>query len=411
MLLLKYPPLASPQGPQTFVDDAIYLRDNFSAAGGAKIIDKYSGKTPMVLSSALSAFVAEGFDQKQRLFAARSRLQSPTRFLQQQGGVEALFQGAAKGVFDRGERLGINQAVRDAVGEVKKNMQGLQASRANSKTRRAPDAMRWSLDEGRSVPAANRFESAMKTRNKQLAHMLDDVMADLRQASVSKDGDKNDYIKAIDIAAAKVGFVKVYLEDSAMPLPPNPKHAAPEGPYPPIVGPASPSPALTPTLTAGQGASSIKDPGTKTIPTSESSQPPTPIPAALSGGPASKSSADAAPEPASKKTETESLDQPAAKRLAAPLPTRASIAQSNFSWMLEPDSTLASSPKSASLNSQSPFLKSGRRPNSGSTRDKTAFLFGDDGEEGKLSAPGMPAQNDSEEGFSLEPMRGSGDKE
>lgn len=409
MLLLKYPPLASPQGPQSFVDDAIYLRDNFSVAGGAKIIDKYSGNPPMVLSSGPSTSAAEGYDQKQRLFAAKSRLQSPTRFLQQQGGVEALFQGAAKGVFDRGERLGINQAVRDAVGEVKKNMQGLQASRANSKTRRAPDAMRWSLDEGRSVPA--RLESAMKTRNKQLANMLDEVMADLRQASISKDGDKNDYIKAIDIAAAKVGFVKVYLEDPAMPLPPNPRHAAPEGPYPPIVGANSPSPALTPTLTPAPGVSSIADPETKTVPASEPSQPPTPIPAVLSGTPAAKSSVEAAPETASKKADIRSLDRPTAKKLEAPLPTRASIAQSNFSWMLEPDSTIASSPKSASANSQSPFLKSGRRPNSGTSRDKTAFLFGDDGEEGRTSVPGIPAQNDSEEGFSLGPMKGGGNQE
>jgi hypothetical protein len=38
-----------------------------------------------------------------------------------------LFQGAAKGLLDRGEKLGINQAVRDAVGEAKKNVSGISA--------------------------------------------------------------------------------------------------------------------------------------------------------------------------------------------------------------------------------------------------------------------------------------------
>ena len=147
MLLLKYPAPESPGGPQTFVDDATYLRDNFSAAGGAKIISKYSGKAPPLLSSDSrpSTPLGQTLGHKRNISRTKSPLPSPARFLQQQGGVEALFQGAAKGVFDRGERLGINKAVRDAVGEVKKNMQGLQTSRNSSTKRRPSDGMRWSL--------------------------------------------------------------------------------------------------------------------------------------------------------------------------------------------------------------------------------------------------------------------------
>jgi TBC1 domain family protein 5 len=168
MLLLKYPSPSPPNGPRTFVDDAIYLRDNFTAAGGAKIISKYSGKCPQVESSSP---LGEGLSPKQKFLGTKSPLPSPARFLQQQGGVEALFQGAAKGVFDRGERLGINQAVRDAVGEVKKNMQGLQGSRASSTNRRTSDVMRWSLDEGRSVIPSTASQSARNSRNKQLARV------------------------------------------------------------------------------------------------------------------------------------------------------------------------------------------------------------------------------------------------
>lgn len=222
MLLLKYPSPEPPYGPQSFVDDAIYLRDNFSAAGGAKVISKYGARAPVLHSSDLrpSTPLGQGLSPKQKLSRTRSPLPSPATFLQQQGGVEALFQGAARGVLDRGERLGINQAVRDAVGEVRKNMQGLQASRSNSTRSRNSDAVRWSLDEGKTVPSSSRATVAvMNARNKQLARMLDQAMSDLRAVSLSDDGDKNQYIQAMDIAIAKVDFVKIYLEDSTMPLP------------------------------------------------------------------------------------------------------------------------------------------------------------------------------------------------
>ena len=395
------------------MDDAIYLRDNFSAEGGAQIISKYSGKAPVVQPPDLpSSASSDGMDSKQKLFAARSRLQSPTRFLKQQGGVEAILQGAAKGVFDRGERLGINQAVRDAVDEVKKNMQGLQASRANSNTRRTSDVARWSLDEGRAVQNSNRVELAMANRNKRLAHLLDEAMAELREISQSKDGNKGDYINAIDIAVAKVGFVKVYLEDSTMPLPPNPKQIPPGGPSL-STGSSLNSPAQTSTHIESPKALATASPGPRSATPKGPSQPATPIPADISrgGSPAVKSPANPAHELTAKKTEAEPLEVRPMKTPAAPLPTRASIAQSNFSWMLEPDSTTASSPKSSSPKSSSPFLKSGRRPTSGTGRDKAAFLFGDDAEEGQAPVAGTPVKSDIEEGFSLGPMRASGDQE
>lgn len=395
------------------MDDAIYLRDNFSAEGGAHIISKYSGKAPVVQSPSLTptAFIGEGVDLKPNLLTARSRLQSPTRFLKQQGGVEALLQGAAKGVFDRGERLGINQAVRDAVADVKKNMQGLQAaSRANSKTRRPSDVTRSSLDEGRAVPSSNRLESAMKSRNKRLARMLDEAMAELRDASLAKDGDKDDYIKAMDIAVAKVGFVKVYLEDSTMPLPPISNHATPGGSSPTAESGANVSPQTSSHIRSSK-TSPLASPGSKPgTPRGPSlADTPTPVLPSRGGSPAVKSPADATQKLSLERIEIEHPEAVPAKSPAAPLPTRASIAQSNFSWMLEPDSTMASSPKSTSPKAASPFLKSGRRPASGSGRDKAAFLFGEDGDESRTSAAGTPIQREHEEGFNLEPMRSSGD--
>lgn len=233
MLLLKYPSPAHPHEPRTFVDDAIYLRDNFSSSGGATIITKYGAKAPNIKpsDSRPSTPSSRGISPGQRLSRTKSPLPSPARYLQQQGGMEALFRGAAKGVLERGERLGINQAVRDAVGEVRQNMQGLQASRSNStRSIRPSDGTRWSLDDGRSIPTVKAATSAMNARNMQLARMLEGAMLDLRNVSSNNESEKEKCVEAMDLAIAKVDFVRIYLEDATMPLPPDSPPLAPSTP-------------------------------------------------------------------------------------------------------------------------------------------------------------------------------------
>ncbi|CZR54460.1 related to TBC1 domain family member 5 [Phialocephala subalpina] len=398
MLLLKYPSPEAPNGPKSFVNDAIYLRDNFSATGGANIISKYSGKLPPITLSAFrpSTPLGQAMSPKRH---TRSPLPSPARFLQQQGGVEALFQGAAKGVFDRGERLGINQAVRDAVGEVKKNMQGLQ-SRSNSSRRTPSDAARWSLDEGKSVPSSRTTIAAVNKRNQQLALMLGQAMTDLRAVSVSADGDKDKYVKAMDLAIAKVEFVRIYLEDSTMPLPdpaedssnPTPSHPIPTTtPRPPPPDPlqvkAPEPPGSPPSESAAQNS---------TVATVDTPLQPSPI----ADTPKLEVPQIDTPEE-SQKEGTEPIEASLPSRPKAPVPTRSSIAQSSFSWMLEPDVSSASSSRSSPPKSSSPFLKSGRRPTSGPNREKAAFLFGDDGGESNMGAARLPSGTSPDEGFKL----------
>ena len=412
MLLLKYPSPEPPNGPYTFVDDAIYLRDNFSVAGGAKIISKYSRRTPPLLSgSRPTTPLGQAVSPRQKLARTKSPLPSPARFLQQQGGIEALFQGATKGVFERGERLGINQAVRDAVGEVKKNMQGIQASRANSTSRRASDVMRWSLDEGRATPPSKVSMTAVNNRNKQLARMLDQAMTDLRAVSVSEDGDKGKYIRAMDLAIAKVDFVKIYLEDSTMPLPTEPSDDAPQADSSPpaaptrLLPPLDPSPSLPPTPTPDSETAK------KTVTAADSPLPSTPIPEPvlkvqkpqIDNSPTTVPSivSDIAEDKVQSATESGLSARP-----RAPVPTRSTIAQSSFSWMLEPDSTPPSaSGKSSPPKSSSPFLKSGRRPTAGPGREKAAFLFGDDGGETPLTNTRLASLIDADEGFKLGTIR------
>jgi len=416
MLLLKYPPPNAPNGPQTFVEDAIFLRDNFSAAGGAKIIAKYSGKLPTLSSSASrpSTPLGQALSPKRALSRTRSPLPSPARFLQQQGGVEALFQGAAKGVFDRGERLGINQAVRDAVGEVKKNMQGLQVSRSQSGNRKTSDVMRWSLDEGKSISSSRASVAAMNARNQQLARMLGQAMTSLRAVSISAEGDKEQYVAAMDLAIAKVEFVKVYLEDATMPLPEEPSHAASKSPSP-LTSINTPQPPLSDSLHPAKSvtpASSTTNPGAQNNlanPKDKSLQS-SPIQDTLSIKEDATITKPSTTVPSIELQEAKT--EPAGEaelpaRPKAPVPTRSSIAQSSFSWMLEPDTTSGSSHKSSPPKSPSPFLKSGRRPNSGPNREKAAFLFGEDGAESNMNSTRQPVLVNAEEAFNLGTLRGS----
>jgi TBC1 domain family protein 5 len=421
MLLLKYPSPAPPNGPQTFVDDAIYLRDNFSTAGGAKIISKYSERSPPLPTHSRPATpLGRAISPRQRLSGTRSPVSSPARFLQQQGGIEALLQGATKGVFERGEKLGINQAVRDAVGEVKKNMQGLQAARASSTSRRTSDVTRWSLDEGRPVPPSKATISAINKRNQRLARMLDQAMSDLRAVSVSEVGDKEQYVQAMDLAIAKVDFVKIYLEDATMPLPLEPSE---EDNTPSESSPiaAASSAATTP---APPRSSSPKTPSTPQAELERAKAPGTAIDSSLSSSPILdtipkirnqiiEDSPIVAPsilsESSARKPEPD-IDGGLLARPKAPVPTRSTIAQSSFSWMLEPDNTTPTADKSSPPKSSSPFLKSGRRPAAGPGREKAAFLFGDDGAETPLKNTRLASLIDGDEGLQLGTIRGGKDR-
>lgn len=411
MLLLKYD---CPPDPQTFVDDAIFLRDNFNATGGSKVIHKYSGKSPQRdKSSTPPGTPLDGtLSPRQILMRNRSSLTTPARFLQQQGGVEALIHGAAgaaKGVFNRGERLGINQAVRDAMEEMKKNMQGLQPPRVSNSPRGATGASRWSLDDGRVVPASTAIMVTMNERNRQLADMLDHAMKDLRSVSLSQESDREKFIEAMDIAIARVEFVKVYLEDSTMPLPissPNiddgTEPAIPEANIPKVLLPpisdreqtTSPEPSSIP---SGPGNALIKEADDPIKPSVSTLDIQTPTEA--SNTPSTEPSTIIQPD-----IERENMRSAISERPKEPIPTRSTIAQSSFSWMLEPDQAYSPNTKPSPPKTSSPFLRSGKRPTSGADREKAAFLFGEDDGDFQLPIPKSPLPN-SEEAFKLETLK------
>ncbi|TQS36334.1 hypothetical protein Golomagni_03220 [Golovinomyces magnicellulatus] len=210
-LLLNYPSMKSPHNPKSLVDDALFLRDNMSLSGGAKIILKYSGKLPKYFVDTSESTPELRFNN-----LVEKNNPPPTslpKTSQQPISFEGLLQEAFRGVYNRGERLGINQIVRETVGEVKKNMQGLEVSK------RSPDALGWTFGEERIISSPKANLAVTDFRNQQLANMLEHATTDLRKASASGDKDTRSYISAIEMAIAKVDLVRVYLEDSTMLLP------------------------------------------------------------------------------------------------------------------------------------------------------------------------------------------------
>ncbi|KAF7535775.1 hypothetical protein G7Z17_g13146 [Cylindrodendrum hubeiense] len=304
-------------------------------------------------------------------------------FMQQQGGMEALFQGAAKGakgVLERGEKLGINQAVRDAMGEIKRNI--------NEARQTALSPRQVFHEEG-----AARGLMALERRNRQLAAMLDETVNNLKALSGSNLDDKVKSLELIEIAAAKVQFVKIYLEDSSMEVP--------------IIDSLPPDEdgqiriAVDRTVADGLGINTLPEPLSST-----------PVDVNI----AALKIAEEAPNPSKDETippispdvmDTSSDNVPTDplavgavidSRPTGPVPTRSTLAQSSFSWMLEPDEP--GSPQQSTATKNSPAIQHKKRISNSTNRERNAFLFGEVTSNAESRNP-----LSSDEIFGLEPIR------
>ncbi|MCJ1377915.1 hypothetical protein MMC17_001011 [Xylographa soralifera] len=409
-ILLRYPVPPSPNGPSTFVDDALYLKQHLTRDGGFNIISKYSGRSPVVQpKTPTGSYRRKRSNRTESPSLANttrpfSPMRSPARFLQEQGGIEGILHEAAKGVYNKSEKWGVSKALLGAV-------QGLQSG-SNSPRRLPGTDVRWSLDSGQALSLDNseltlRIE-ALEQRNKVLAKMLEKAMEDLWAQEKLFDKEKQeDAANALTLAIAKVQFVQVYLEDSTMPLVPeappqeiseslesaseqvildNDKTAA--GAPDPQEESTSPSPATAATKTikheikAIEAAEPHDDPPTPKT-QSPISQPP--------NAPVSKK-----PPPMSKPPK----NRPGPSPFHHPRP---SLAQSSFSWILGEDQ------RKSSFVSASPFPPEEKRLNP--ARAKAGFLFGDDKQEARGSAEakgkkGKDEKEDDDDGFRLGTLKG-----
>ncbi|GAP88492.1 putative WD repeat domain-containing protein [Rosellinia necatrix] len=370
-LLLKYPVPQAPHGPHTFIDDAVYLRNHQTTTGGAELIMRYTGRAPSPPNAARPATPrAAAPSLRQKLARARSPL-SPPRFRPPGGGVEALFQGAAKNVLEQSERLGINQAVRDAMVEIRRNVQEAKTSIKTTN--------RDLFSEPRPAAGAAATTAALSRRNRQLASMLDESITTLRNLSIPPEvaaaDDERKAQDTLDFAVAKLQFIKVYLEDSTLVLPGEEDDRGGGG------GPAAPPERKVDSepLSNAVAAMALNTPMVL--------DPPDP------GEPTSAPPAGDQPKPPAEKAETDPLGAGASgavqtlQRPQLPIPTRSTLAQSSFSWMLEPDVSSPSAPTSSSAStsvfgssasaSSRSDLAHRKRASANASRERTAFLFGE----------------------------------
>jgi TBC1 domain family member 5 len=242
--------------------------------------------------------------------------------------------------------------------------------------------------------------------------MLEEAISDLKDisSSESKLEDKADIRDALEVAVSKLQLVKGLLEDSAAALPDggDVKISVTPPLHPPAASGASTErkvdsePLSDAVATMASNTPMVSDSDTlvmndddndipkgttttATVVPSSSSTPPTNDPSGPGAdeGDAEKKKDDTDPLGA---VETSTAVQ-TLKRPQPPIPTRSTLAQSSFSWMLEPDTSISaasSAPTSASKSvfGSAPAIRSDggahrKRPSANANRERTAFLFGE----------------------------------
>ncbi|KAM5430769.1 hypothetical protein McanMca71_005155 [Microsporum canis] len=227
-LLLRYPS-PEPIKPRIFVLDAVYLEHNTTFEGASYLVTKYSSKPiPQRAQNSMSPPIGASFPTRQKSRSLTRDIfnspgSSPNRLTSKR--LDSIFQDVSEGLYRRAEGWGVTKAVRGAVTEARRNMQGLQAGAANS-TLFNHDGPAWDSPSPPRISFATVRElnlkvSTMEERNKALATMLDDALNTLQsQPSTAKE--KNvvgcEGISAMDDAVARIRRVKACLEDATIPL-------------------------------------------------------------------------------------------------------------------------------------------------------------------------------------------------
>lgn len=212
MMLLRYPS-PHPHGTQTFVHDALYLRENPTLERGASVISRYSGSLPN-FSKLLRrpSITARGSS------AGSSPARSPARVNGKS--FEGLLQDVTEGIQRRTETWGVAKAVRGAVSDARRNMHTMQwDARRAARSEGAPFSSRnvqWE-PESNAADLQSRIE-VLEERNKVLAGMLGQALGDLRSHMPKDEGPDTSTTSAAKQALARVESVQICLEDSSIPL-------------------------------------------------------------------------------------------------------------------------------------------------------------------------------------------------
>ncbi|KAH7049164.1 rab-GTPase-TBC domain-containing protein [Macrophomina phaseolina] len=403
-ILLRYPQPKKDDPPRTFVQDAVQLKEKLNWDTASQITQKHTGRTPARPNQ-------QRPETPQDQMAPPERQLSPFRFPHSRspsGSIETIIQDAARGMYKRGEKWGVNKTIRDAVGDIRKNVQGIQTGRNTPNFRQLITG-----DVGRpeeSAALARKIE-ALEARNKSLAKMIEESVAELwdcQKDALDGKGSEKKTIEALSLAIAKVQVMQVYLEDSSIPLPQDdPVPFEQPAPTQTTLAEVSVEPSV-PSSEDSSGTTERATPAAKNKVSGSApvggNATPTTMPQSASTG-ASDSNTSATPSRSSSHIPARSAAQISSSSSSR---TRPSLASSTFSWMLgqEPDTTPASSFAAASsLSTFQPLEKRERRRNKpgggganskrvdaggssegsgvggGSGGGDRAFLFGDEDDE------------------------------
>ena len=377
-LVLRYPSPVAPELPATFVTDAIYIRDNPTFAGGKHVVVKYSNRAPTPPI------------QKQRVpkpSRKNSPLTSSTRFLQT-GQLESIVQDVAKNMLSQGERWGVNRAVRDAVVDIKKNVQGFQHSQhqqwAAQESAREAELVRRSRELSKKLKADD-------VRRKKLEKLLQLSIEELEKDDLSTEQKK--------VSLARLKHVRECLSDSTKTADYTPS-AAPSPETHPVAAsvPTTPSSPIAKSPLSGHPSpsstsgihTSISQPTqkTKSTPPSLPSLAPPPKPQKV----------PISPPGSFVKTSFKNNSDP---DFLTHRP-RASLAQSSFSWMLGDDPAAKTKTAFVSASVRKPGNANSTHGGGGSGGGGSAGGPNGVGDGVKVDATWTP---DVDEGFDLERLR------
>jgi TBC1 domain family protein 5 len=413
-ILLRYPPLDNQISPQLFVTNAIYLRENFTQAGASTLVEKYTGKPLPIASSSSSSTTATSLILPST--PGKLRIHMPTRSA---SNFEDILQGAAKGVFQRGEKWGINKALRDAVEEVKKGVREIQAVQTPQlpvrHTRRGSGN---GADKGGAVVDPSVQLVVLERRNVALSKMLKKAIDDLwlhhesvvgeagtADKTTADDGDdekkkkKEKSANALSMAIAKVQFVQVYLEDASVPLFSDEEEAEEvdadtntDSKNDKVVTTKMQQPQMKESSSTQPATPTSKD--TEAFKADTPHQPSTPVQNKTTAMPtkietetettrnktSTKTTATTTTTTTATKKSTSSTTADKLLNFQTPRPT---LAQSSFSWMLgqSPDFSSTTTKSNSSINSNSNnnnFAQAKALAPSDIRRRSRSFLFGHD---------------------------------
>jgi TBC1 domain family protein 5 len=395
-LLLRYP---EPDAPAyTFIKDALFLRDHLTPEGGAEIITRYGKKAPVIVPPIAAKIPEIRAPSPSPSFTSgrtRNSLVTTRSFISgQSGGIESLIQNAAKGVIDRGSQWGVGRAIRDAVGEVKKNVEAYQTGagtptlesgqttptlRSGGREYRKPG--RIATSGGASRPGLERTPSGniirkiehLEKRNKDLSKMLDSAIGELwdYQKERSENGkEKKESVEALSLAIAKVQFVQVYLEDASLPLPmedlaPTEEDTRASTPHLTIEGPPVPERTSSAPPTSASPARPMSTPSTDTSTDTDAS--------------ANREERDKVGllSPTARPNSPPSTLKPSPATSTLSPRSRPLLTSSSFSWMLgQGDSDTPPRSTFAKASEHSAFASDEKRRMRGSMGK--GYLFGDD---------------------------------